>query len=56
MADEEQAVYEQYPPFKDVKGVGKYFFTFYIFIFIFIIIVISKNSYRNERRYFGLYR
>ena len=21
MADEEQAVYEQYPPFKDVRGV-----------------------------------
>ncbi len=24
MADEEQAVYEQYPPFKDVRGVRKY--------------------------------
>jgi len=22
MADEEQAVYEQYPPFKDVRGVN----------------------------------
>ena len=25
MADEEQAVYEQYPAFKDVKGVRKSF-------------------------------
>ena len=25
MADEEQAVYEQYPPFKDVRGVRKKF-------------------------------
>ena len=30
MADEEQAVYEQYPPFKDVRGVNKYFYNFYI--------------------------
>ena len=33
MADEEQAVYEQYPPFKDVRGVG-YFFYLYIYIFL----------------------
>ena len=26
MADEEQAVYEQYPPFKDIKGVNLYLF------------------------------
>jgi len=25
MADEEQAVYEQYPPFKDVRGVNYLF-------------------------------
>ncbi len=30
MADDEQAVYEQYPPFKDVKGVR------FIYILLFI--------------------
>ena len=30
MADEEQAVYEQYPPFKDVRGVNNYFYKFYL--------------------------
>ena len=31
MADEEQAVYEQYPPFKDVRGVIIYFYNFHIY-------------------------
>ena len=26
MADDEQAVYEQYPAFKDVRGVSLYYF------------------------------
>jgi len=32
MAEEEQAVYEQYPPFKDVRGVIYKFFIIFIFI------------------------
>ena len=44
MAEEEQAEYEQYPAFKDVKGVRKYYFYQ-------INIVISKNTNRNEGRY-----
>ena len=31
MADEEQAVYEQYPPFKDIKGVIIYFYNIQFF-------------------------
>ena len=31
MADEEQAVYEQYPPFKDVRGVILYFYNLHIY-------------------------
>ena len=50
MADEEQAVYEQYPAFKDVRGVRN-IINLYKFI---KKIVIGKNTYRNERRYFGL--
>ena len=29
MADEEQAVYEQYPAFKDVKGVRKIYLNYF---------------------------
>ena len=31
MAEEEQAVYEQYPPFKDVRGVSIYFYNICIY-------------------------
>ena len=34
MADEEQAVYEQYPAFKDVKGVRKIYLNFGILAYI----------------------
>ena len=40
MADEEQAVYEQYPPFKDVRGVNNYFN-----IYIYIYFIFYLNSY-----------
>jgi hypothetical protein len=31
MADEEQAVYEQYPAFKDVRGVRKILYLYLIY-------------------------
>ena len=40
MGDEEQAVYEQYPPFKDIRGV---------IIFIFIIFHFF-NSYLSKHQ------
>ena len=46
MADEEQAVYEQYPPFKDVRGVRikKIILKYHIYLLL-ILIVIGKNTY-----------
>ena len=38
--EEQQHVYEQYSPYKDVKGVRKFF--------NYLFIVTSKNTYRNE--------
>ena len=38
--EEQQPVYEQYPPYKDVKGVRKFF--------NYLFIVTSKNTNRNE--------
>lgn len=38
--EEQQPVYEQYPPYKDVKGVRKFFNILFI--------VTSKNTNRNE--------
>ena len=48
MADEEQAVYEQYPPFKDVRGVRKYINNILIIISFYQLLVKTPIEMRED--------